>query len=180
MSDTLVVNLFAGPGTGKSTNTALVFADLKLGGVEAEIVHEFAKDLVWEKRHHTLTHQPYIAVKQQWHIERVQGQVQVIVTDSPLLLALVYGVDADSHLGQHLLETFRSWNTLNIFLRRNTAAHPYVEAGRYQSLDQARLVDERILAMLTEQEIPFDQVGILKGRKTANEIYNLIRERLRG
>lgn len=178
MSDTLVVNLFAGPGTGKSTNTALVYGDLKLHGVNAEIVHEFAKDLVWEKRHHTLTHQPYIAIKQQWHVDRVMGQVDVIVTDSPILLSLVYGVDPESHLGQHLLETFRSWNTLNIYLRR-TSAHPYKKAGRYQTLEEAREVDTRILSMLRAQEIPHEQIPIWGGRKTSDEIYDSIRARLR-
>lgn len=178
--DTLVVNLFAGPGTGKSTNTALVYGDLKVHGVDAEIVHEFAKDLVWEGRHRTLTYQPYIAVKQMWHIERVRGQVDVIVTDSPILLSLIYGVGRDSHFGKFVLETFRSWNTLNILLYRNVNVHPYVESGRYQSLDEAREIDRNIKAMLIREEIPYQTATIFDGRKTANEIYNIIQERRRG
>lgn len=179
MIDTLVVNLFAGPGTGKSTNTALVYGDLKTRGVNAEIVHEFAKDLVWEERHKAFQHQFYIAAKQMWRIERVRGQVDVIVTDSPLPLSLVYGVESDSHLGQFILEQFRSWNTLNFYIQRNVEAHPYREEGRYQTLEEAREVDSAIIKMLREQEIPFESILAARGHKTSNQIYNAIRERQR-
>lgn len=45
---TIVVNLFGAPGAGKSTGAAYIFALLKMAGVEAELVTEFAKDKVWE------------------------------------------------------------------------------------------------------------------------------------
>lgn len=45
---TLYVNLYGGPGTGKSTGASYIFSKLKLAGVEAELVTEYAKDLVWE------------------------------------------------------------------------------------------------------------------------------------
>jgi adenylylsulfate kinase-like enzyme len=41
-----VINLFGGPGTGKSTLAAALFTDLKMKGINAELVTEFAKDLV--------------------------------------------------------------------------------------------------------------------------------------
>lgn len=43
----IVVNLYGGPGVGKSTGAAYVFARLKEAGVVAELVTEFAKDLTW-------------------------------------------------------------------------------------------------------------------------------------
>ncbi len=46
--DTLVVNLLGGPGSGKSTTAADVFARLKWQDINCELVTEFAKDLVWE------------------------------------------------------------------------------------------------------------------------------------
>ena len=45
----IVINLFAGPGVGKSTTAARVFAELKLKGVNCEMALEFAKDKVWEE-----------------------------------------------------------------------------------------------------------------------------------
>ena len=44
----LVVNLFGAPGAGKSTGASYVFSQLKMMGVNAELVTEFAKDKVWE------------------------------------------------------------------------------------------------------------------------------------
>lgn len=57
---TLVVNLFGGPGSGKSTGAAYVFARLKMLGYNAELVTEFAKDKTWEKNETALAAQDYI------------------------------------------------------------------------------------------------------------------------
>ena len=45
---TLVVNFFAGPGAGKSSMAAGLFAELKFRGVNCELATEYAKDKVWE------------------------------------------------------------------------------------------------------------------------------------
>lgn len=46
MKNTIIVNLFAGPGAGKSTGAAYIFSKLKLAGIDCEYVSEFAKDKV--------------------------------------------------------------------------------------------------------------------------------------
>lgn len=46
---TLVVNLFGGPGTGKSTLSANIFARLKMDGVDVEMAPEYVKEVVWEE-----------------------------------------------------------------------------------------------------------------------------------
>lgn len=45
----IVINLFGEPGAGKSTGAAYVFAMLKMNGVNAELVTEYAKDITWEE-----------------------------------------------------------------------------------------------------------------------------------
>lgn len=45
----IVVNLFGAPGAGKSTGAARIFSNLKMAGINAELVTEFAKDKVWEE-----------------------------------------------------------------------------------------------------------------------------------
>ena len=45
----LVVNLFAGPGRGKSVMSAEVFALLKKRGINCELIQEYAKSRVWEE-----------------------------------------------------------------------------------------------------------------------------------
>ena len=87
---TLVVNLFSGPGAGKSTIAAELFAKLKWEGIDCELVTEFAKELVWEQRHDTFRNQIYIFGKQHQMVFRVLGKVDVVVTDSPFILSAVY------------------------------------------------------------------------------------------
>ena len=57
---TLVVNLFAQPGAGKSTGAAYLFYNLKCLGVNCEYVSEFAKDKVWEENKSVFEDQNYI------------------------------------------------------------------------------------------------------------------------
>ena len=60
----IVVNLFAGPGSGKSTTCAGVFSKLKLAGVNCEMALEYAKDKVWENSLDVLDDQIYVFGKQ--------------------------------------------------------------------------------------------------------------------
>lgn len=178
--ETLVVNLWAGPGTGKSTNAALVFGKLKVAGIEAELVHEYAKDLVWEGRHNVLGRQSYVMAKQQHHIERVQGQVQVIVTDSPLPFGLVYGGDDFTEgLRQHVVDTWLGWRNLNIFLARDTKHHPYVQSGRNQNLEEAEALDLQIRVLLEELDPDYTLCEIQEGELTADSITDTVLAELR-
>ena len=49
MKDTIIVNLFAGPGAGKTTGAWYISAKLKMAGADVEYISEFAKDKVWEE-----------------------------------------------------------------------------------------------------------------------------------
>ena len=54
---TLIVNLFGGPGTGKSTMMAAIFAELKWQNIMSEMVPEIAKKYVWRDELHLLRDQ---------------------------------------------------------------------------------------------------------------------------
>ena len=43
MKNTLIVNLFAGPGAGKFTGAAYIFAKLKMAGIDCEYVEKTVK-----------------------------------------------------------------------------------------------------------------------------------------
>ncbi len=45
-----VINLWAGPGAGKSTTAAGLFNLMKIRGYNVELVTEFAKEMVYEGR----------------------------------------------------------------------------------------------------------------------------------
>lgn len=174
--ETLVVNLWAGPGTGKSTNAALVFGKLKTAGINCELVHEYAKDLVWEERYQILSEsQIYIVAKQQRHIERVQGKVEVIITDSPLPFGLIYGGrDFTEGLRMHIVEIFGRWRNLNIFLQRDNNHHPYEQTGRMQNLSEAEELDWKIRDLVMELDPKFLPLHVCEEEITANTITDLV------
>ena len=77
--DTIVVNLFGAPGSGKSTGAAYIFSKLKMLGVDAELVTEYAKDKVWENNTIALSNQTYVFGKQHFRISRCEDKVDVII-----------------------------------------------------------------------------------------------------
>ena len=149
-----VVNLFAGPGAGKSTMAADVFAMLKRAKVNVELVTEFAKDLTWEERWGAFSCQPYVFGEQVMRLHRLIPQVELVVTDSPILLSRIYGKNTKSW-AKAVEEVFATFDNLNFFIDRDK---PYQQLGRSQNAEQAKQVDERVFDMLYASQIQFEVV----------------------
>jgi len=140
--------------THNSTTAAGVFALLKLNGVKAELVTEFAKDLTWEERWKTLDNQLYITAKQYHRLWRL-NKVDVIITDSPLIQGLLYG-PFEPFVEKMVEETYNSFNNHNIFLKR---VKKYEELGRSQSEAEAKEMDKKILTLLDNQNITYETLN---------------------
>lgn len=149
---TIYCNFFAGPGTGKSTMTAGVFSELKWRGIDCEMVTEYAKDKVWEGATTIFGCQPYIFGKQLFRIHRLNGKVQIVVTDSPILLAPAYDSKKSEIFLQHVVEEFSQYENYNIFLKR---LKPYNPNGRFQTLEDAIKKDQEILDLLEKTKTQF-------------------------
>lgn len=152
---TLIVNLFAGPGTGKSTAAAGIFHGLKLKHINCEYVSEKAKDLCWEERHTALSCQPYILGEQYLRIFRLLNKVDVIVTDSPLLLNIYYNNLQLPELDALTLALHSKLNNKNYFLKRTK---PYFQAGRLQSFNEAKTADVGIKSILDIYHVPYQEL----------------------
>lgn len=150
----ILINLFGAPGTGKSTGAAYIFSQLKMRGVNAELVTEFAKDKTWEHNMTALSNQAYVFGKQYYRISRCADQVDVIVTDSPLLLSLVY--NNSSVLGQDFNKVVKtvanSFNSRNYYLTR---VNPYNPIGRNQTEEEANQIADQIYDILVKEEVQF-------------------------
>jgi hypothetical protein len=153
MNTPIVVNLFGGPCCGKSTIAAAAFSLLKLHNIEAELITEFAKDLVWEERSYTFKNQHYLFGKQHHRLWRVDGKVDVMITDSPIFLSLVYRKELYSDAFKKVvLEEFNMYNNINFFLKRTKA---YNEIGRNQTKKEAKQIDREIIKDLDEHNIDY-------------------------
>jgi hypothetical protein len=148
----LVVNLFAGPGTGKSTTAAKIFAALKDRGINAELAGEYAKDLTWARRFGTLADQLYVFGKQHHRIYRLAQDCDVIITDSPILMGLAYTADYPADFKRTVRWAFERYRNINFFLERTK---PYNPKGRNQTLEEAKQKDLDILRILSATKTPF-------------------------
>jgi len=170
---TLFINLFGGPGTGKSTLCASIFTELKMKGVDCEMALEYAKDVVWEESFTKLKNQIYIFGKQHSRIHRLDGKVDVVITDSPLINSIVYDITENPHLKSLVLFEFKKLNTINYFLERGTNYNPN---GRMQTLEGALKVDESYKSLLIENNIPYIEimVGTYNSKSIADDIIEML------
>jgi hypothetical protein len=152
---THIVNLLAGAGCGKSTMASRIFAELKDLNINCELVSEFAKDLVWEERTATFSNELYIFAKQQHRIHRLIGKVDVIVTDAPLLLKLMY-MPKDLDFSNLVLDIHNKYNNMNFVLNR---VKPYNPIGKNQDEDEARVYDSKIKSLLDLHDIKYNIVN---------------------
>lgn len=153
----IVINLFAGPGVGKSTTAARIFAELKLMGVNCEMALEFAKDKVWEESFKTMDDQIYIFGKQFHKIWRLKDKVDVIITDSPLPISIVYDKENSKAFHELIMEQFNKFNNFNFLIERGT---DYQEAGRVQTEEEAKEVDKVVKNVLDENKIDYTTLPI--------------------
>lgn len=160
---TLVINLFGGSGIGKSTVAAELYSELKRRGINAELVREYVKHWAWNNRQVGEYDQLYLLGKQSQAEAQLYGKVDMIVTDSPVLLAGVYAkfrwdgvadyVDlAAKGFVQHAINN--GIVHMNFTLNRNK---PFDPRGRYETEEQSREIDGFIRDYLKD---PFGYVDI--------------------
>ena len=158
----LVVNLFGGPGAGKSTCASYVFAELKFLNISCELITEFAKDLTWDTSN-GIKDQLYV-LGNQWHrIYRAYNNVDVVIVDSPIILSIVYNYWNNS-IKSTLFEDFiiyllNQYRNINFFIERDK---PYWIVGRNETENDAKKIDEQIKKVLTTNAISYT---VIPGRK---------------
>lgn len=158
---TTIINLYGGPGTGKSTSAAYLYYLLKKQGANVELVREYVKDWAWEKRTINTYDQIYFLGKQVRRESMLYGKVDYIVTDSPVMMNLYY---AQKYCTLSLAEGIRSATLsfyrqaaedghkhIHVFLKRTK---PYVGEGRYQSELEAKEMDNEIKRLLEDLRTP--------------------------
>lgn len=153
---TLVVNFFAGSGSGKSTLCNATFAWLKRQNINCEIAAEYAKGKVWEESYKVLNDQIYVFGKQYHILSRLLDKVDVILTDSPLIMSNIYYRGDLLYFKPLVLESHWEFNNLNFFVKRKEKYNP---AGRLQTEKESKILDKVIKKYLYKNGIAITQVS---------------------
>lgn len=162
-----IVCLWGGPGTGKSTVTALIFGKLKQLGYNVEMNREYIKDWAWEEREILSGDQVYITAKQaRKEIIYMRKSLDFIITDSPLALTTFYGDIYDKYEREfkackaivkqhHAICKDLGYKVEHYFLVRTKKYNP---VGRYQDEQTAREYDEKIKLFLAAYPINYKTI----------------------
>ena len=176
----LVVNLLGAPCAGKSTLAALVFSKLKMENINCEVVTEFAKDLVWNDSLNSLNNQLYVFTEQFYRVWRLKDKVDVIITDSPMILSIYYNrlQKEENKLNDELfvplvLDLNNQYNNLNYFLKRS---HRYETKGRKHSEQESIEIEDGLIQMLNDLKIDYKETHCSEAM--ANLIVSDIKKRL--
>lgn len=176
----IVVNLFGVPSAGKSTGAAYIFSKLKMAGINAELITEFAKDKVWEENAEVFKpdNQCYLFGKQFYRMSRCRGKVDVIVTDSPLPLSIFYNKSEvlGEDFNRTIMNCFHSFQNISYLLLRDK---PYNPKGRLQTEEESDALKAPLVHLLESRKIEYQTV---KGNaeeydKIARHVIQLISEK---
>jgi hypothetical protein len=162
----LVINLIGGPGSGKSTTAAGLFFLMKLAGLKAELVVEYAKELSYDENWRDLKKQIHVLAEQERRQRRLVDKVDYIITDAPLLTGVAYTTDPrDFHAVQESAASlFATYNNVNFVIKR---VKPYATYGRNQTEDEAKALDRRLIDEIWADQ-PIDL--IVSGDQSAPQV----------
>lgn len=194
MNNPVVVNLFAGPGAGKTIMAMSLVVELKKRGVHAEYVSEVAKDYVYSASNHILDprvaresivklsgtdlFQTRLLKDQQYRLNIFAGSdmVDVVIADSPLILIAAYYKSKnpeDRNAFELKAKSFAdSYDNINYFVERNTT--DFETEGRIHTFQESVELDQKIEDMLVRLGISFTKVD----RDSIDEVASQICEEL--
>jgi hypothetical protein len=179
MKKTKIVNLFAGPGAGKSTIASGLFHELKKRHIKCDAPYEFPKQLAWNESNKEIKDQLYVIANQHRGIVRSYGIVDYIILDSPLLLSLAYRDNYTSEYPANLygesfermmLDIHNQYDNINIFLERPEKTHE--SEGRFHDEKMSFDLDKKIMSILKNNNINFIKIKV--NEQTINSILGLV------
>ena len=158
---TKLINIFGGPGIGKSSTVAGLFHQMKIQHLGVEIAHEFAKDMVWDDRLDILKEdQLYVFANQHRRIKRLIGKVDYVIVDCPLLMCIPYiATGFYDSLEPLIVESWNAFENISFVLNRSPDA-VYDNRGRYHSESESAEKHAEILAILHKYNVPYTNIDV--------------------
>lgn len=131
---TKIINLYGAPGSGKSTIASGLFFHMKMAGINVELATEYIKSKVFEENPYPFKDQLYCFAKQHKKLRELNGKVDFIITDSPLLMSLVYNSTEVPLFNELVMQYYHMYDNVNFLLTRQ---HTYHTEGRKQTEQEA-------------------------------------------
>jgi hypothetical protein len=168
----IIINLFAGPGSGKSTTASNIFKYFKKNGYNCELASEVAKDLTYSKSR-AINNQFFVSASQYQEIFKVLdywdsiGKKGILIMDSPIIIGLAFyefytGI-FDKSLKDILFSKFLPelnkdfiFKNINIFL--NNSNINYDPVGRNETELEASNINFMIKNLLKNNKIPYKNI----------------------
>lgn len=153
----IIINLFGGPGSGKTTLAYYLAYRFKQAGFRAELVGEAAREIIYDRNNpnesgtaaQLIDNQFLISGLQSERIMRLQRHgIEIAIADSPLRMGLLYV--KDSGMRDALRTAIRHFESefpyfVNVLVQR-TPGH-YDKESRAQSEDEAMELDRQTHAL---------------------------------
>src|SRR6056300_1055225 len=144
-----LVNLFGGPGIGKSGIAAGITYKLKKKHISVNNPYEFPKRLAWDNNIPAIKDNLYVFANKNRGIAESNGKMDYIVIDSPILFSTIYhtyytqGYPAEFY-GQPfhdlVIDLHKKYDNINILLERGETTHNDNE--RFQNFEESLEIDK--------------------------------------
>jgi hypothetical protein len=121
-----VINLFAGPGAGKSTTMAAIFSSMKRKRLNVEMCPEWVKGASWEDRKQTFTDQGYILGKQNYLLHRLRGQVDCATSKTASWTGEIKNIGSSKTITSDKVTVDRDINAARGIFLRALGDHPEI------------------------------------------------------
>lgn len=145
------ISVLGGPGSGKSSQASGLYFLLKTRRESVELVNEHVKNWAYEnKKPEFFDQQFFFGMQMQAEYHYLKNKVQLVVTDSPVILAAIYAeLISGFEAARPMYELCRNYElefpAANMFLSRQSGVTRYDEEGRFQDEKEAEEIDKLIL-----------------------------------
>lgn len=171
------INLMGGAGCGKSTAANYIRSQFSFKGYDIELVDEQIKDWTYYGRSPKSCDSFSLQGRQMEKEDiRLRAGVDLIVSDSPLFLQYFYAWHHKVPMQKPMLlaseEFDKMYEPLYIFVEREDKF--YNEVGRYETLSEAKKIDDLIKGQMIFYDVPFVSFSCLKPDDIVNYILETI------
>jgi hypothetical protein len=162
-----LINLFGGPGIGKSGISAGITYELKKRHISCNNPYEFPKRLAWDNNIPAIKDQLYVFANQHRGIAESYGKVDYIVIDSPILFSTIYhtyyteGYPAEFYgeeFHNFIISLHKRYNSINILLERGETQHNDDE--RFQDIKQSIEIDTLCKKILDDNGFNYHTIKV--------------------